>query len=119
VAQILLVEDEAIARLHISEFLRSEGYSVDAVASGEEALQELHSQTYDVVVTDHKLPGKSTGIDVLTEFERITPGRQKIVLSAYPSYEIGSESVGATHLTKPVNLDDLLQKLKASSAVTS
>jgi CheY-like chemotaxis protein len=65
VARLLLVEDEAISRFQLTQFLTDEGYTVIAVASGEEALKLFHTEQFDAVITDFKLAGRVTGTDVL------------------------------------------------------
>jgi DNA-binding NtrC family response regulator len=48
-ARLLLVEDEAISRFQLAQFLTEEGYTVIPVPSGEEALKLFHTETFDVV----------------------------------------------------------------------
>jgi DNA-binding NtrC family response regulator len=114
-ARLLLVEDESIARFQLTQFLTDEGYTVIPVASGEEALKLFQNETFDVVITDFKLTGAVTGTDVLKAFERMRPGKGKVFLTAYPPHEVQAESVGALYVPKPVQLDDLLIKLKTFS----
>jgi DNA-binding NtrC family response regulator len=109
--RVLLVEDEAIARLHLAHFLADEGYQVIPLASGEEALKLMKSEDFDAVITDFKLAGRVSGIDVLSEFDRLKPGRPKVLVSAYSPDQLGS-SVEAVFIPKPIDLDDLLIKLK-------
>jgi CheY-like chemotaxis protein len=109
---ILVVEDEPLSRLALTRFLSDAGYSVKEAASGEEALKLLNTGTFDAVIADFKLKDEITGFEVLSEFERITPGRGKILLTAYPAQEVRAESVGAVYVPKPVELDDLLLKLR-------
>jgi CheY-like chemotaxis protein len=113
VARLLLVEDESISRLQLSEFLTEEGYTVVALASGEEALKLLHTENFDAVLTDFKLPGAITGTDVLKAFERVSPGKGKLFITAYPEHEVQPGLLAALYVPKPVHFDDLLQKLKS------
>jgi len=111
--KVLVVEDEAVARLALTECLTSVGYSVESAASGEEALKILQSHTFNAAIVDFKLNGEVNGFEVLSEFERITPGRGKILVTAYLAEQVRAEAVGALFVPKPVNLDDLLRKLEA------
>jgi two-component system response regulator PilR (NtrC family) len=111
-ARLLLVEDEAISRFQLTQFLTDEGYTVIPVATGEEAVKLLPTENFDVVVTDLKLAGRITGTDVLDAFERVSPGKGKILLTAYPAHEVQAEYVGAVYVPKPVQLDELLVKIK-------
>ena len=54
---ILIVDDDELIRKSLYEVLRFEGYDVGIVSSGVEALEELKRVTYDVVITDLKMPG--------------------------------------------------------------
>jgi DNA-binding NtrC family response regulator len=112
-ARLLLVEDEAIARLHLAQFLTDGGHSVVPLASGEEALKLLQTETFDAVITDFKLGGTVSGIDLLTAFERVSPGKGKILVTAYPAHELRAEALGALYVAKPVQLDAFLRKLKS------
>lgn len=110
---ILLVEGEAVTRLGLTELLTGEGYSVEAAVNGDEALKMMKFQSFDAVITDYKQPGKLNGIDVLTEFERLNPGRAKLLMTAYLPGQAGEQAVGAIHIAKPIHLDGLLIKLKS------
>jgi CheY-like chemotaxis protein len=112
-ARILIVEDEAVSRLALTEFLTSEGYSVESAASGEAALKVMCSQRFDAVITDYTQPGKLNGIDVLTEFERLNPGRAKLLMTAHLPGQKGEQAIGAIHIAKPIQLEQLLMKLKS------
>jgi DNA-binding NtrC family response regulator len=109
---LLLVEDEAISRLELAEFLTSQGYAVEAVQNGEEALKKLQHRSFDSLITDFRLGPGINGIDVIIEFERANPGRRKILITAYPSLVRMPDSLRVTHIPKPIALDELLRKLK-------
>lgn len=112
VKRLLVVEDEAVSRLALVEFLRASGYSVEETASGEEALNMLQNQTFDAAIVDFKLRGKVNALDVFSAFEKRTPGRAKILMTAYRPEQVNAESLGAHYISKPVNLDDLVQALE-------
>jgi DNA-binding NtrC family response regulator len=111
-ATILLVEDEAVSRLMLTQFLTSEGFSVESVANGDAAVKAMRSQNFDAVISDYTHLGKLNGMDVLTEFERLYPGRAKLLMTAHLPGQKGEQAIGAIHVAKPVQLDDLLTKLK-------
>jgi DNA-binding NtrC family response regulator len=112
-AKVLLVEDEAISRFQLTQFLTDEGYTVIPLASGEEALKLLQTEIFGAVITDFKLTGAVTGIEVLKAFDRLSPGKGKMLITAYPAREAQAESVGALYVAKPIHLDSLLTKLKS------
>jgi CheY-like chemotaxis protein len=111
--RLLLVEDEPISRLQLAQFLTDEGYLVIPLASGKEALNLLKMETFDAVIADFQLIGGVNGVDVLTRFDSLTPGRCKILMTGYSPDQMGEKLVGTLYISKPIKLDDLLLKLKS------
>ncbi|MEI6831155.1 MAG: response regulator [Candidatus Omnitrophota bacterium] len=64
VYKILIVDDEEAVRDLFSELLKKEGYKTNTCATGEETLELLKKENFDVVLLDIKLPGVS-GLEVL------------------------------------------------------
>jgi len=112
---VLVVDDEAILRDSLTDWLDNAGYQVAAAGSGEEALRTLREQDFGVVILDLKLPGK-TGVEVLREARGFRPELQGIIMTAYPSWETAVESMklGAVdYLSKPFSpdkLEELIEK---------
>ncbi|MBZ0304953.1 MAG: response regulator, partial [Anaerolineae bacterium] len=67
-ARILVVDDEGAIRYSITKTLQRVGYQVESAASGEEALEQLEKQEFDVVLTDIRMPGIS-GVDLLARIK--------------------------------------------------
>ena len=63
-ANVLVVDDEGANRYSVSKTLQRVGYMVSESASGEEALENLSSQEFDVVLTDIRMPGID-GVELL------------------------------------------------------
>ncbi len=106
---VLVVDDEAIVRESIRDWLEDAGYQVATAESGEEALKMIEAKDFSVVVLDVRLPGKS-GVAVLSEIKTQRPWLKSIIITAYPSAELAVESMklGAVdYLIKPVAPDDL------------
>jgi CheY-like chemotaxis protein len=106
---ILVVDDETILRESLRDWFTHAGYTVKAVANGEDALEAIREQDFGVAILDIKLPGK-TGIEILREARAIKPQLRGILITAYPSWETAVESMklGAIdYLPKPFNLDTL------------
>ena len=106
---VLIVDDEAIVRESIKDWLKDAGYQVTTAESGEEALELIEHQDFSVVILDVRLPGK-TGIRVLAEVKALKPQIKSIIITAYPSTELAAEAMklGAVdYLIKPIAPDDL------------
>lgn len=106
---ILVVDDEAILRESLRDWLTNAGYEVEAVERGDEALELIKKRDFGVAILDFRLPGKN-GIEVLREAREYKPQLQGIIITAYPSWETAVESMklGAVdYLSKPFNLDTL------------
>jgi len=80
--KILVVDDEASMTQFLSIVLKKEGYQVTAVNSGSEALERAKSETFDVAITDFKMPG-ADGIEVLSSLKKIDPNLPVILMTAY------------------------------------
>ena len=68
-ARILVVDDEASMREFLSIALNRMGYQVDAVDSAEQALSAFGESSYDVVISDIRIPGGKTGVELLEELK--------------------------------------------------
>jgi NADH-quinone oxidoreductase subunit E len=106
---ILVIEDEAIMRESLRDWLTESGYQVATVENGEEALETLTEQDFGLLILDLRLPGKD-GLHVLKEARARRPELRGIIITAYPSLETAVEAMkgGAVdYLAKPVDLNQL------------
>jgi two-component system NtrC family response regulator len=109
-AKILIAEDEKNQRDLLEGFLKKEGFSVDAVANGREALQKLEGNFFDIALIDYKMP-ELDGLQTLREIRRLYPDLPVVMMTAYGTVEtaVASMKEGALdYLTKPVDLEELL-----------
>jgi len=103
------VDDEGAIRYSITKTLQRVGYHVEAAASGEEALEMMKDQDYDVVLTDIRMPGL-TGVELLGRIKDMAPDSVVILLTGYASLETAIESLrlGAhDYLVKPSSSQDI------------
>jgi len=108
-AHILVVDDESAIRYSITKTLQRVGYQVDSAASGEEAIQKMQQQPFDVVLTDIRMPGIS-GVDLLGKVKEQAPDAIVILLTGYASLDTAVESLrlGAhDYLIKPSSSQDI------------
>ncbi len=106
---ILIVEDEAIMRESLRDWLTDGGYQVETAEEGEQALRTITEQDFGLAILDLRLPGKD-GLEVLREARVKRPELRGIIITAYPSIQTAVEAMkeGAVdYLPKPFDLDDL------------
>jgi len=106
---ILLIEDEKIMRVTLEDALKGEGYEVMSFEAGSSALQSMKSSSFDVAVTDVRLPDMD-GFDIVREITR-TKDAPVIVMTAYGTIKDAVEAMklGAfDYITKPFALDEFL-----------
>src|SRR5215470_4779917 len=113
--RLLLVEDEERLAGNLRQGLTEEGIALDWVKSAEEAVQILARKTYDIMVLDIGLPGKS-GIDFLRERRQSGDNTPVLFLTARGSVEdrvTGLEGGGDDYLVKPFALAELVARVHA------
>jgi DNA-binding response OmpR family regulator len=106
---VLIVEDEAIMRESLRDWLKEGGYEVETAEEGEEALEKIKKKEFSVAVLDLRLPGKD-GLEILKEATKKDPKIKGIVITAYPSVETAVEAmkIGAIdYIVKPFAPDAL------------
>jgi DNA-binding NtrC family response regulator len=90
--KILIVDDEQSMAQFLAIVLRKEGYDVATVNNGRDALEKVKSETFDVVITDIKMPGMN-GIQVLEGIKKHDPGLPVVIMTAYASQQSAIEAV--------------------------
>ena len=107
---ILLVDDEPLMRLSMMDALGAVGCDVRAVPTGTEGIEAIREKTFDVVITDLRLPGVD-GLTVLQTAKGKDPQTEVLVITAHGSVETAVEAMklGAfDYITKPFQMDELL-----------
>jgi len=111
--RVLVVDDEESMRYFLTRALKRKGYDVVAVASGEEALEDLANAERDVILLDLKLP-RMDGIAVLKEAKRIRPRAAVIMMSGFGTVDRALEAMrqgAADFVAKPLKIEDVLTKI--------
>lgn len=121
--RILVVDDDEGIRKVVAEALKSEGYLVDAVSNGKDAVEKSQTNFYNLALVDIRLPDME-GTKLLTSMKQTTPEMIKIILTGYPALQNAIDAVnkGAHgYLVKPIKMDELLrtveQQLKKQSGL--
>ena len=108
-ARILVADDEKLMNDFLREILARKGFVVDQALDGYEAIRLLKSNSYDLVLTDKKMPGRD-GTDVLKAALACQPSPRVIMMTAYGSVEGAVESmkIGAfDYVMKPFDADEM------------
>ncbi|MBI4717509.1 MAG: sigma-54-dependent Fis family transcriptional regulator [Planctomycetes bacterium] len=108
-SRILVVDDDRIILESLAEFLRLEGYQVEAAPGFHAAVQMLDRQSVDLVISDVNLPGGS-GFELLHLVRKRAPETVVIMITGYGTIESAVEAIkmGAyDYLTKPIVDDEL------------
>jgi ATP-dependent Lon protease len=112
--QILVIDDEAIARDNIEHILTKENYNVVTAVNGVEAIEKLKTTVFDVVLTDLRME-KVDGISVLEKTKSKYPDTQVIMITAYAAVDSAIEAIkkGAFHyIAKPFRLEEVRTTVK-------
>ncbi|HLX41646.1 MAG TPA: response regulator, partial [Ktedonobacteraceae bacterium] len=114
--RILVVEDEEQLNQNIVNSLRKDGYLIQGVRSGAEAIRMLWSEEFDVVIGDLKTPG-ADGFELLQWLRTFRPRTRMIMVAATSpnSHDIRTHALEAgvvSYLEKPLNLHLLKEELR-------
>jgi DNA-binding NtrC family response regulator len=107
--KILIVDDEQIVRESLTNWLKEDGYQVDAAGDGPEALSKIRSFPYHIVLLDLKMPGMD-GIQVLQEIKKDFPDTEVILMTAYGSVHTAVEAIRAgayDYIVKPFDPEEV------------
>lgn len=105
--KVLVVDDDPVVGKSIDRILSSRGYAVISAASGEEAMERLASEDYDVVYTDIRMPGMS-GLEVARRIKETRPWLPVVIVTGYgnDANEAEAREIGVIgFLRKPLSPD--------------
>jgi excisionase family DNA binding protein len=108
--RVLVVDDEASIRDLLSKTLALAEYDVDTAPDGRSAVASLRDQTYDLMITDLKMPGMD-GLTLIHEAKRLAPRLPVVIITAHSTEASAIESVNlgvSGYLTKPFRIAKIL-----------
>ena len=115
---ILVIDDDKSILRTFTRILQKAGYKVDVAETGKEAIEKAEKTKYDLSLVDVRLPDMD-GTDLLIKLKESMRGTVKIVITGFPSLEVGVKALDAgadAYLVKPVKPEELLmlidEKLK-------
>ncbi|MCM3004484.1 response regulator transcription factor [Priestia koreensis] len=115
-ANILLVEDEEVLRMLVVDVLEDEDHSIDEAIDGDEAIDLLQKNEYDLVLLDYMMPGK-TGLELVQHIRQMDRNQDvKIMMLSAKSQQADKERVinaGANYfMAKPYSPIDLVKRVE-------
>ena len=118
--RILIVDDEEKVVFFLRESLEELGqdFVVEAAKSGEEALEKIEHQPFDLVVSDLRMPGID-GLELLESVKELSPNTRLILMTAYGSDEVEAEARRLQiyeYITKPFHVSDLIEAARDALA---
>lgn len=111
---LLLIEDEPLLASTLSQNLENQ-FEIDVASNVEEAQALFNTRKYDVILSDHMLPGKKQGLDFLIEALERRPETKRILMTGYLNPELLTRGVALAQLSacliKPVEIMRLRKEL--------
>ncbi len=115
--RILIVDDEAVMRVLLETFLKNCGHQTVAARSGEEAVQNLLFDNFDMVITDLQL-NETSGIEIIKKAKKLTETTIVFLMTGCRNAHCRSQALqhGAdAFLAKPFDLDELVSLIQFHS----
>jgi DNA-binding response OmpR family regulator len=113
--RILFVEDDKLLGESVRNTISAEGYAIDWLTCGENVAVAVTSNTYDLILLDQRLPGKS-GIEILRELRAIgiqTPVLLLTACDAVSDKVAGLDAGADDYLTKPFDTNELFARIRS------
>ena len=117
-SQILVVDDEPVARQSLTDILRLEGYSVNSVPNGQAAVEYVRTHPVELMIVDLRMPGMD-GLEVVQVVNQISPETEVILLTAYASTESAIQALRLRihdYLQKPAMPPQIIASVKKGLA---
>ncbi len=99
-ANILIVDDEPNILRALARLL--DKYEIFSAESGDEALSLAENQSFDLVITDYRMPGMN-GIDFLILFKRLQPNAIRVVLTGFANLEAAQHAINEAQVFRFIN----------------
>jgi DNA-binding NtrC family response regulator len=116
--RILFVDDELGIRLTLPRVLASFGFDVTSVGTVKDALTNIRSEEFDILVSDLNLPEPNAGFTIIEEMRNAQPRCINFILTGYPADESFQRANGhvAHYFIKPVEIAEMVKTLKKKLA---
>jgi DNA-binding response OmpR family regulator len=121
VGRVLVVDDDPETRVLIRRMLEADGYEIRSCASGNQALQILTRERFQVILCDIKMPDIS-GIELLLHVRGMQPETEVILMTAYASVQTAVQALRGEafdYLVKPFSMNELRQGVRQAMRTQS
>ena len=111
---ILVVDDEPVARQSLSDILRLEGYSVNSVPNGQAAVEHVRTHPVDLMIVDLRMPGMD-GLEVVQVVNQVSPETEVVLLTAFGTTESAIQALRLRihdYLLKPASPSQVIASVK-------
>jgi excisionase family DNA binding protein len=108
--RVLVVDDEASIRDLLTKTLALAEYDVDASPDGRSAIGRLRAGSYDLLITDLRMPGMD-GLSLIRDAKRLAPTMPVVIMTAYSTEASAIEAINlgvSGYLTKPFRITKIL-----------
>ncbi len=109
-ARVLVVDDDEVVRRSYLRSLENISRNVATASDGEEALETMEQNSFDVVLLDMRMPGRD-GMSVLSTIKQKWPESEVVIITGYPSVAAAKEAVrlGAyDYVAKPIGPEEVI-----------
>jgi DNA-binding response OmpR family regulator len=113
-SNILVVDDEPVARQSLTDILKLEGYSVASAPNGHAAVEHVRTHPVDLMIVDLRMPGMD-GLEVVQVVNQISPETEVILLTAFGSTETAIQALRLRihdYLLKPASPSQVLASVR-------
>ncbi len=107
--RILVVDDEEAMRESLNDWLKEDGYEVGLAAGGQEAIDMVRGEPWEVILLDLKMPGMD-GLETLKHLKEVRPDAEILMMTAYATVDTAVQAMkeGAfDYLVKPFDPDEI------------
>ncbi|HEY2981495.1 MAG TPA: response regulator transcription factor [Anaerolineales bacterium] len=117
-SNVLVVDDEPVARQSLTDILKLEGYAVVSTPNGHAAVEHIRTHPIDLMIVDLRMPGMD-GLEVVQVVNQISPETEIILLTAFGSTESAMQALRLRihdYLLKPASPAQILASVKKGLA---
>jgi DNA-binding NtrC family response regulator len=115
--RIMIVDDDQDLAESLAELLGIHGYTVDIACNGQEAVERVRNDDFDLTFMDVRMPVMN-GVDSFFEIRKMKPSAKVVMMTGFkePMVSKALENGALGLLNKPFQLDDMLEKLQMVEA---